>query len=215
VVPPDAANRPIRIVLRNNAVVFEVKVGSVEVSYGLERFQAGPGASVAVSRHECWISPIEIPQTGLIITTHIVGTLPLRTALTRNPAIAGILAQLRDKLPGIFFLGEQVPHVRGVSPDPGEQLVSTHIYHPGFLRFVASIPKALYRPEAKRPIQARVKSKQRQTGQQHETGGVTAADGTPSDSPPSSRSRNPKPDNQSASLVAERDRSIRTEKITP
>jgi hypothetical protein len=149
-IPPDAPARPIRIVLRNNAAVFEVERGSIMVTDGIESIFAGPSGAVGVSRRECWITLVDVPAAGVVITVHLVGALPFRSKFLRNPELAPIFEHLQGSPPGIFSLGTRDLErgLVGILPDPGEHLVATRFAHAGFFRFAASIPRALYKPEA-------------------------------------------------------------------
>ena len=151
-IPPDAPARPIRIVLRNNALVLEVVHGSIEVVDGIESIFAGPCGAVGVSRRECWITLLDVPAAGVVITVHLVGALPFRTKFLRNPELAPIFERLQGSPPGIFSLGTRDLErgLVGILSDPGEHLVATRFAHAGFFRFAASIPMALYKPERKR-----------------------------------------------------------------
>jgi len=149
-IPPDAPARPIRIVLRNNAAVFEVGRGSIEVVDGIESIFAGPSGAVGVSRRECWITLLDIPAAGVVITVHLLGALPFRSKFLRNPELAPIFERLQGSPPGIFSLGvrnmDRGP--LGTLPDPGEHRIATRFPSAGLLSFIASIPRALYKPEA-------------------------------------------------------------------
>lgn len=149
-IPPDAPARPIRIVLRNNALVLEVVHGSIEVVDGIESIFAGPCGAVGVSRRECWINMLDVPAAGVVITVHLVGALPFRSKFLRNPELAPIFERLQGSPPGIFSLGtlDLERGLVGILPDPGEHLVATRFAHAGFFRFAASISRALYKPEA-------------------------------------------------------------------
>ncbi len=149
-IPPDAPARPIRLVLRNNAVVFEVERGSIEVADGIEVVSAGPYGAIAVSRLECWGTLVDVPAAGVVVTVHLVGALPFRSKFLRNPELGPIFKRLPRSPPGIFSLGVRNMErgLLGTLPDPGEHLIATRFPSAGLLSFIASIPRALYKPEA-------------------------------------------------------------------
>jgi hypothetical protein len=143
---------PIEIALRNSAAVFEVLSGALEVGDGLESLWCRAGSAVAVSLDRFIVTP---SSNGLGSTTarvHVMETVPLRGLILSNPVYSNALQRFAGTLPGIFDLTGPALHERKQRPDPGEAMVVRHSQNLTFLRFLASIPQALYRREKGKPI---------------------------------------------------------------
>ena len=85
--------------------MFEVERGGIEGADGIESIFSGPCGAAGVSRRECWITLLDVPGAGVVITVHLVGALPFRTKFLRNPELAPIFERLQGSPPGIFSLG--------------------------------------------------------------------------------------------------------------
>lgn len=155
-IPPDADGLPIRLILRGNGVLIELLDGTVVVEDGLDTHRVASPRSIAVSLKECTITAALMPPEGVRALVHVLGTVPLRSMLKRHPRFSKLLEESEEVSSGVYPLGHH--HVTtghhflnvGGGGDIGERLVMHHLFQTNFIRFLASIPKALHKPESKR-----------------------------------------------------------------
>jgi hypothetical protein len=155
-IPPAAEGLPIRLILRGNGVLIEVLDGILAFEDGLDLHRIGSPRSIAVSLKECMITPALMPPEGVRALVHVVGTVPLRSMLKRHSHFSKLLEQSEVASSGVYPLGHhhltnghQFLNAVG-GGYTGERLVLHHLQHTNFIRFLASIPRALHKPEPTR-----------------------------------------------------------------
>lgn len=155
-IPPNAEDLPIRLILRGNGVLIELLDGTIVVEDGLDSHRIASPRSVAVSQKECTITPALMPPEGVRALVHVVGTVPLRSMLKRHSHFSKSLEQSEVVSSGVYPLGHHhLTHVHqplnvGRGGDTGERLVMHHLHHTNFIRFLASVPRALHKRESTR-----------------------------------------------------------------
>jgi len=154
VIPAEFDEQPIEVVLRNNAAVFELLGGEIEIGDGLEVVSSRAGSAVAVSLGRFNVTPVTTCYADVHIQVHIMGTLPLRELILSSPVYSQLLERLKGTLPGIFDLAGEPLYERKVRTDPGEIMVVRYTPVPMFLRFLASVPRVFKRPERRKTPQA-------------------------------------------------------------
>ena len=155
-IPPGVEGLPIRLILRGNGVLIELLDGILVVEDGLDSHRIASPRSIAVSLKECTITPTLMPPEGVRALVHVVGTVPLRSMLKRHSHFSKLLEQPEVVSSGVYPLGHHhltnVHQFLGVGrgSDTGERLVMNHLHHMNFIRFLASLPRALHNPESTR-----------------------------------------------------------------